>query len=203
MDLRRRDFLMQLALAAGGTLSSGCTRFLASRGPGPTPPASRSVLSRDERETVAIAAELVIPTTDTPGARAAGVPEFIDMMLADWFDDGERASFRAGLARLDALARERSGASFAAAGEAVQTALLGELEGEALAVPPGSGPSLMRNMSPQRAVPPVFFTALKELVLVGYYTSEIGASQELAYEPISDAYRGCIPLARVGRAWAE
>jgi hypothetical protein len=48
-----------------------------------------------------------------------------------------------------------------------------------------------------------FFSTMKELTLVGSYTSEIGITQELLFQPATDKYEGCIPLERIGKAWAE
>src|SRR3989442_15534589 len=53
-------------------------------------------LNAHQNETVATIAELIIPKTDTPGAREAGVPAFIDVMLADWAGDDQRQMFTAG-----------------------------------------------------------------------------------------------------------
>src|SRR2546430_16468152 len=57
-------------------------------------------LDPHQNETVATIAELIIPKTDTPGAREAGGPAFIDVMLADWGGEGERRTFTAGLANV-------------------------------------------------------------------------------------------------------
>src|SRR5256885_15064146 len=57
-------------------------------------------LDPHQNETVATIAELIIPKTDTPGAREAGVPAFIDVMLADWGDDDQRQMFMAGPAEV-------------------------------------------------------------------------------------------------------
>src|SRR2546430_6915369 len=62
-------------------------------------------LNAHQNETVATIAELIIPKTDTPGAREAGVPAFIDVMLADWADDDHRQQFTAGLAKAEEPAR--------------------------------------------------------------------------------------------------
>src|SRR3989442_1875325 len=62
-------------------------------------------LTPQQNETVATIAELIIPKTDTPGAREAGVPAFIDVMLADWGDDDHRQQFTAGMAKQDEQAR--------------------------------------------------------------------------------------------------
>jgi hypothetical protein len=49
-----------------------------------------------------------------------------------------------------------------------------------------------------------FFGMMKEMTLAGYYTSEIGATEELQFQPATDKFKGCIPLERNGgRTWAE
>ncbi len=200
--LERRELLRLLALAAGGALSPACVSLVAERrsdAPGGAPPA----LGPDERELLAAACECVLPATDTPGARGAGVPEFIEGLLAGWFEPSEVARFRAGLAGLERRARERAGSSFAAAPEELQSALLSELEQQALAARAGGGPSLLGARIGGSAAPPEdFFSLLKQLVLVGYYTSEIGASRELA-RFVAGSYEPCIPFAQLGRAWSD
>jgi gluconate 2-dehydrogenase gamma chain len=47
-----------------------------------------------------------------------------------------------------------------------------------------------------------FFRTMKELTLVGYYTSEPGATKELRHEPVPGRFQGCIPFSQVGRTWA-
>src|SRR5207245_11763112 len=64
-----------------------------------------SALNPHQNETVATIAELIIPKTDTAGAREAGVPAFIDVMVADWGDDDQRKMFTAGLGNVDERAR--------------------------------------------------------------------------------------------------
>ena len=126
------------------------------------------------------------------------MPEFIEHMLADWFEADERERFRKGLARLDALARERGAGAFAAASEAQQTEILGALEQQALAAEPG--PSLLIGYRVPTAAPTEFFTALKELTLVGYYTSQIGATQELHWNPVPGRFEPCAHRAGVSGA---
>src|SRR5712691_2035690 len=71
-------------------------------------------LNAHQNETVATIAELIIPKTDTPGAREAGVPAFIDVMLADWADDEQRQMFTTGLANVDERSRAAFGKDFIA-----------------------------------------------------------------------------------------
>src|SRR4051812_7264445 len=69
-------------------------------------------LNPHQNETVATIAELIIPKTDTPGAREAGVPAFIDVMLAEWGDEDQRQVFTAGLANVDERSRAACGKDF-------------------------------------------------------------------------------------------
>src|SRR2546421_8028363 len=87
-------------------------------------------LNAHQNETVATIAELIIPKTDTPGAREAGVPAFIDVMLADWADDDHRQQFTAGLANVDERARGLFAKDFVACSEAPQTHNLTQLHAE-------------------------------------------------------------------------
>ena len=203
--LRRREFLRGLALVAGGALSPACDRFLGAHPAGaPLPPASRRVLDAEQRATLAAAAERVIPETDTPGARSAGVPEFIELLLADWFEAGERDAFLAGLARPDDEAGQRGSAGFAAPTTAVQDEILAALEAEAR---PGAFTAPERSLLPtgsgQLAPPRDFFPALKELVVVGYYTSERGATEELRFAAVPGRFSPCLPVERAARQWLE
>lgn len=144
-------------------------------------------LTADQNELVATLSELIIPTTDTPGARAAGVNEFIDLMMTDWYPPEARDRFIAGLTNVDERAGSAHNAAFVDCTEAQQTAILSELEQEGMAA---GGPGRP------------FFPMLKELTLTGYYTSEIGASQELKYVHIAGYYDGDVPYAEVGRAYS-
>src|SRR5436309_1953468 len=99
-------------------------------------------------------AEHILPETDSPGARAVGVHRFIDAMLADSSPDEERRRFLAGLADVDARARQSHGRGFLRCATHEQRSLLDQLDREAFAAP------LDRAATP-------FFRTMKELTLVG------------------------------------
>jgi len=139
--------------------------------------------------TVTAVAELIIPATDTPGAKAAGVNEFIDVLLSDWVTDAQRTSFLAGLTDLDTRARALFGKDFVDGAEADQVRLLTLLEDEALRAK--DQPARGEHADP-------FFHTMKRLTMYGYYTSEIGAKQELHYEIIPGRYGPCEPLQPAG-----
>ena len=178
----------------GGVLSASTVAgVLGGCRPGPEAGAYvPQTLSGAQDELVTVLTELIIPETDTPGARAARVNEFIDLMLSDWLKDDERTGFLDGLADVEARAEASYGKAFQALTLEEQTALLTTLEDEAIA-----------QQSDPQAAPDAgrpFFSMLKELTLVGYYTSEVGATQELRYERSPGRYDGCVPYE--GRAWA-
>lgn len=147
-------------------------------------------LTLDEARTLMAACERIIPATDTPGAIAAGVPQFIDRALAGWAEANETQRLRSGLVQLDAQARTRFGGPFAALPLDRQDELLRLAEAEA------------NQFATAQPPQPHYFLALRELTTVGYFTSEPGATQALRYDPVPGDYRGCVPLKEIGRTWA-
>jgi glucoside 3-dehydrogenase (cytochrome c) hitch-hiker subunit len=151
------------------------------------------VLDPQQSELVATIADLIIPQTDTPGARAAGAHQFIDLALAEWMDDADRQRFLAGLADLDAQAGAAYGGGFLQCSPAQRTALLTALDENLAAERDAARAGTAwrgRPAAPDRS----FFQTMKRLTLVGYYTSEIGATQELHYQIIPGRYDPCYPL---------
>lgn len=136
-----------------------------------------AVLDPHQAETVGVIAEMIIPETDTPGAGAAHIPEFADLMLAEWSSEDERTRFRAGLADVDARSRAAFGADFVAGTDAQRAAILTTLDAEVQAA--------------QRAQEQPFFQRLKALTVYGYYTSKVGATQELHFEAVPGSFDHC------------
>ena len=222
----RREAVQRVALLLGTTLSAPAINAVlastaASRAPAAYAPRA---LSPEQLEQVATIAEHIIPTTDTPGARTAGVHRFIDTMLAEYYSSAEREQLLEGLAEVDSRARRTYGRAFLACGQTNQRALLEQLDRETFARPAtatlaandasretergGGGLNTASSDAPKRAptargasgVP--FFRTIKELTLLGYYTSQPGATKELRYIQVPGRFDGCVPFATVGRAWA-
>ncbi len=231
--LRRAALLLGAAVSAPAALGllAGCDGR-APRAAGAAPWAPR-VLTGERAEQVATAAEHIIPATSTPGARAARVHEFVDVMLAEYYPADERARFVAGLAALDARARRAHGRPFLACAPGEQRALLARLDRQAFAerhntgaaaradartrrpnpderTHPGAGetplpPELEADTAPgDRFAPDAvhFFRTLKELTVLGYYTSEVGATQELQYTPVPGRYDACVTRDAASRVQA-
>ena len=140
-----------------------------------------------QNATVTAVADRILPATDTPGATAARVNEFADLLLAEWAPEETRAHFLAGLADLDARARAAFGKDFVDGGESDQVRILTLLEDEAFRLKDQPGPH-----------PEPFFRMMKWVTMYGYYTSEVGARQELHFEIVPGRYLPCTPLGAAG-----
>jgi hypothetical protein len=184
--MERRELLRWLAGSAGLAALDGLApddllalgrKVHASR-------AGNPALSPAASRTVAAAAERILPASDTPGATDAGVAEFIDRMLADWFDSDERAVFLAGLPELDRSSRARSGRDFADSTETDQVAVLTALDDQLTALRrAGRGSEANRH----------WFGMLKYLTVWGYFTSEPAARITLGSFPLPGRFDGCAP----------
>lgn len=176
--MNRRDLLGMLGAAVGSPMVWGRSadellalgRALHRRAHGPP----LRILDARQSALVATIAELIIPTTDTPGARAAKVPEFIDLIVAEWFTPEERQRFLAGLAGLEAR-------GFLSLARPQQVAALSDLDAEVTRLRQSGGDAAKH-----------FFHQIKWLTVYGYYTSEIGATQELKDEVIPGRYDPCV-----------
>jgi hypothetical protein len=146
--------------------------------------ATRRVLDSHQDATVVALTDLILPATDTPGATAARVNEFIDLLLAEWCDAAECAQFQAGLAMVDRRAHAAFGKAFVAGTPAEQTALLTALDDDTARW--AASPPATRGPEP-------FYRRLKWLTLFGYFTSQIGAEQERHFQIVPGRYVPCAP----------
>ena len=143
-------------------------------------------LSALQFATVRAIAERILPKTDTPGANDVGVPAFIDLMYGKYLSDEEKAVFAAGLAEVEKLSAVQGQRGFAQLSSVQQDALLTQVARAA------------------QEKEKTFFHLIKELTLLGYFTSEPIGKNVLHYDPIPGRYQGCIPLAEVGNvSWTR
>src|SRR6476469_7189281 len=145
---------------------------------------SPGVLDAHARRTVVLAAERIIPASDTPGATDADVVTFIDRMLADWYNAAERDRFLAGLRELDAKCRARHGKDFADCAERDQVAVLTAFDDD-----------VSRRRHTGGANPNEhWFAMLKYTTVFGYCTSEVAMRRTLGSWPRPTRYDGCAPV---------
>jgi len=147
-------------------------------------------LNPHQNATVTTISEIIIPQTDTPGAKAARVNEFIDLILTEWYDEEEKSTFLTGLTEVDARTRDLFGKDFVDCGEKPQVEILQALDDDVAAARAEFRRGSSRRRPPERN----FFFMIKQLTLIGYYTSQVGFEQELHGEIIPARHAGCVPL---------
>ncbi|MEL6688418.1 MAG: gluconate 2-dehydrogenase subunit 3 family protein [Pseudomonadota bacterium] len=131
-------------------------------------------------------ANTIIPDTETAGAVGAGVPETIQDLASVWGDNNYRRYWRVGLRELNKALKASSGESFLDIDRASQQKALVDYDAKVF----------------DGSVQNGFYRDLKSTVIDAYYKSEIGASQELAYEPVPGEWIGCVPLSDFPKTWA-
>lgn len=132
---------------------------------------------------------IIIPRTDTPGAVDVGVPAFVESMVRDVYSEELRDKFVTGMKEIDNLSNNEFNKEF--------NNLLKE---EKILFVENMHKKAMEDTSVKRS--DHFIIKLKELTLLGFFTSEAGATQVLQYKPVPGSYRGCADLTEVGKTWA-
>lgn len=194
--MNRRDAIHRMAALLGGTLSAPLVAGMLS-GCRPSDHAdwTPQTLTAHQNELVTTLSEHIIPATDTPGAKAAQVNRFIDLMLTDWYPDDAATHFLSELDTVDPRARQLFGTPFLEGTAEQQTNLLTAFADAARqAEESASGGGAYGNTATGDDAPPPFFSMLKEMTMVGYYNSEIGQNQELNYRIVPGRYDGCVPV---------
>lgn len=154
-------------------------------------------LNPHQNDTVVAMIDQIIPATDTPGAKGARVNEFMDVILTEWANEEERRNFLNGLDGVDKQSSTLFGKDFSSASPAQQLVLLrsmDEVAEMARSQQKEQGAPLWEPAGRDTQMQGDFFTVFKNMTLHGYYTSEIGFSQELKLQIIPGAQHGCTPL---------
>lgn len=136
--------------------------------------------------------DTIIPATDVPGAKAVQIGAFISMMVRDCYEEPEQAMVREGLRELAAAYRQEHGHGFVGAPAAERTAFLNRLD------------RMQREYTAKKRKeePAHYFRILKELTILGYFTSEIGATKALRFIEVPGSYDGSAPYRKGEHAWA-
>ena len=188
--MNRREVIQQMGFFMGGTIvSPSLLRFLEGKAPLPST-GKRLFFAADKEALIAEIADTIIPTTDTPGAKEAGVAPFIILLLNDCYAPKEQKIMNDGLDQVESISMDLNKKSFINSSVAERTAVLQKIEAAAFAERKAG------NKTPQ------FWFMMKELTTSGYFTSEIGATKALEYLPIPGAYHGCVDLKPGQKAWA-
>ncbi len=152
-----------------------------------------------QRKIIAAMAETILPRTDTPGAIDAGVPNFVELMVSDWFNDEERAIFDAGLKDIETRIPREHGSPFNELSQQVQLDIMESLENEAS---DSSWYGFGELFGEYQSDAP-FVCHLKELVIWGFFTSEVGATQVLRFDGMPMQFDGELPIDPDESTWAS
>lgn len=183
-EISRRELISSLALSCLGLVSADlmAETTLTRRQPG-GPVREGQILSESQMRLLRDLVENIIPQTDTPGAAATDTHGFIDDQLANCQAPEEAEVFIAGLDQFTRAVQTQSGSGFSDLSPEDQIAAL---------------TALAHDQSPFDSMPPDFFRNLKALTILGYYSSEAGASQELVYLPVPGGFQANFTVADNG-----
>ena len=183
---QRRAVLKRVAWILGGAVSApaalailqGCSAKEAVPGAAAFQP---KFFKGKQSDIVSAIADVLIPKTDTSGALDAGVPAFIDSIMADVYPKGAQERFSAGIDEFETLAGA-GGKAFldqdaTQRAATVQKAIDAALEGEHKDKP--------------------FILVARELTLLGFFTSQVGITENMEYVAVPTAYHGCVPLSQM------
>lgn len=199
--MNRRDALSRVALLMGGAVL-GADYFLTGCSPASSDKDKSQADTKKSKPSNVLDAkqmayldevgETILPATKTPGAKAARVGSFMGVMVRDCYKPEDQTIFTKGLAQLEAASQKMNSKGFLESTPAQRTALLTALDTE------------QKNYSKTKTLeqPNHYFRMIKELTLLGFFTSEPGATKALRYLPVPGKYDGNVPYKKGEGAWA-
>ncbi|NCI47776.1 gluconate 2-dehydrogenase subunit 3 family protein [Sediminibacterium soli] len=186
--MNRREAISSVALLLGGTIL-GAEAFLSGC---KTKTGAGTTFTPDEIAYLDEIAETILPATSTPGAKDAKVGEFMTVWVRDCYEEKDQKIFREGMDKLNEAAKKKSGKSFMESSPTERHDLLVALDAETKAY----------QKSKKKEDPNHYFRMMKEMTMLGFFTSEAGATKALRYVAVPGKYEGCIPYKKGDKAWA-
>jgi hypothetical protein len=209
--MERREAVKYISILLGGTVI-GADAFITGC---KSKTANPQEWSTDDLAYLDEVAETIIPRTSTPGAKDAKVGQFMTVMVNDCYEESDQKVFHDGMTKLNDLAKKTYNTSFMKLTPQQRHDLLVPLDKEARdyqkkvddfnkaedtrerdAIQGGNIKYVRQHMSPH------YFFMMKQLTMLGYFTSKIGMTQALRYEPVPGRYDGCVPYKKGEKAWA-
>ena len=175
--MNRREAVQKITFLLGGTISAPLMAGIMGEKLNFGPSLD---LSAEQEALLADVADVIIPTTGTPGAKAAGADKFITRIMRDCYEMADQKKFYSGLEKIDAQSKEVYSKGFSAL-DATQ-----------------KNDIIKRTTVSDKP----FFLQMKGLTVTGYFTSEIGATQALDYLPIPGRFDGSWPMPKGQKSWA-
>lgn len=212
--MNRRELLKQIALLTGSVVIGG-ELFLSG-----CKTADKTVVTFSP-ETIALldeVAETIIPATTTPGAKAAKVGEFMKVMVTDCYTQNQQDAFMKGIAALDEGCKKANGKSFIECTAQQRHDFLLVLEKEAKAFnqkrdeedkpkredhEKKNSTLAWKDQTEFESAPSHYYTMMKQLTLLGFFTSKTGMTETLRHVQVPGKYDGAMAYAKGDKAWAE
>lgn len=187
--MERREAVQYIGLLLGGTLV-GANAFIT--GCKTADKKDNTVFTQEDVAYLDEVADTILPTTSTPGAKAAKVGQFMTVMVNDCYEPKDQKVFHEGLGKLNDAANKAYNGDFMKLNPQQRHDLLVKLDTE----------QKDYTTKKKQDDPPHYFRMMKELTLLGYFTSEIGTKQARRYVPVPGRYDGCIPYKKGDKAYA-
>lgn len=212
----RREAITRVGIILGGTII-GANLFI--EGGCTSSNSTKDVISFFTPERISFMdeiAETILPATKTPGAKAAKVGQFMSVMVRDCYTEADQKTFMEGFEKLDEASKKKNGKNFLESDVPQRTALFIELDAEskkymterndreAKKYSSSAAYAMERNyLTKGKEISPAhYFAMMKQLTLLGFFTSEVGATQALRYKETPGRYDGNMPYKKGDKAWA-
>lgn len=202
----RRELLKTIALLTGGVVIGGEV-FLTGCKTGLKVDAGFSAAHIALLDEIG---ETIIPATNTPGAKAAMIGEFMKVMVTDCYTAKEQQAFMEGITALDEACQKMHNRNFMDCSAEQRHGLLVSLEKEAKEFNQRKDNAEKAKREAAEAAkieftgePPHYYTLMKQLTLWGFFTSKTGMTETLRHIPVPGKYDGAYPYAKGDKAWAE
>jgi len=206
--MNRRDAIGRVALIMGGAVIGA--EFFISGCKSTTTAQVSDLFDTDHVAFLNEVADTILPTTSSPGAKAANVGQFMAVMVRDCYTPADQKTFLEGLGKLDDASQKQFSNKFLSLTPQQRTDVLVALDKEQKDFTAQRDKDLAADMLKHKGdasykapeTPNHYFRMVKQLTLLGYFTSEIGATKALRYIAVPGRYDGNVPYKKGDRAWA-
>jgi hypothetical protein len=186
--MNRRQAVWRIAVLMGGAMVASEVILSGQAVPDKAP--TRAFTDAD-RALLDEIGETIIPKTNIPGAKAVNIGAFMTMMVTDCYNARQHAVFVEGLGKIDDACKAKCGCTFMESTPAQRTDFLNALDTE----------QKTYQLNKVKGDPAHYFRMMKELTLLGYFSSEIGCTQAVKYIEVPGAFHGDVPYKKGDRAW--
>jgi len=182
--MERKEAVQYISLLLGGTLVGANSFLLGCK------TTDKKLFSKEDQPYLDEIAETILPETKTPGAKAAGVGQFMIVMITDCYDEKEQMIFREGMKKINEESETKFGKSYLNIMPEQRHDLLLQIDSE----------QKQYSKNKKEDEPVHYFRMMKELTLLGYFTSKPGCTQAKRYMPVPGKYIGCVPYKKGDKA---